>query len=491
VQPFAAGHRSVPSADAPKPHIVKPVITPEESSRLDAASTEPVTVLMERAGLAVALAVVREGVGYGSTVIALAGPGNNGGDAYVAVRCLRERGVAAEVRSLGFPKGEHSPARVAGAAAVDAGVPVRPLGEPEDCDLLIDGLFGSGFRGSLPDIASAWIDHDAPVVSIDIPSGLLAGDGSAEGAVFDAVRTVTFQALKVGHLIGRGPDLCGEIEVVDIGLRGARPVFRVCEDDDAPVSARARDAHKWSAGSVLVVGGSAGLTGAAALTARSALEFGAGAVRIACPGALQPIYATMDPGVMTTAIGDGDDLGSDAGPILEAAERFDVIAVGPGLGTGPGAAELLTGLSSGWRKPLVIDADGINAMDIDLLAARTAPTVLTPHQGEFRCLTGEEPSWEAAAAVSAGTGAVVLLKGGPTFVTGEQVWAVTSGGPELATVGTGDVLTGMVAALIAGGLDSETAARSAAYRHGLAAAELHRQTTVTATGLMAVIGEWA
>ncbi len=470
---------------------MKPVITPAESARLDAASTEAVTLLMERAGLAVALAAVRRGAGYGTRVIVLAGPGSNGGDAFVAARYLRRRGVAAEVRCLGFPKGEHSPARKAAAAAVAAGVPVRPLGEPEDCDLLIDGLFGVGFHGSLPDPAAAWTGHDAPVIAVDVPSGLLAGDGTVEGAVFDAVCTVTFQALKVGHLIGRGPDLCGEVEMVDIGLTGVRPAFRVCEDDDAPLPSRARDAHKWSAGSVLVVGGSAGLTGAAALAARSALEFGAGAVRIACPGALQPIYAAGDPGVMTTAIGDGHDLGSDPGPILEAAGRFDVIALGPGLGRAPGAVDLVAGIAAGWKKPLVVDADGINAMPFEMLGDRTAPTVITPHQGEFRRLTGEEPGWEAAAAVSAKTGAVVLLKGGPTFVSGEAVWAVTSGGPELATVGTGDVLTGMVAALIAAGLEPETAARSAAHRHGLAAAALSRQTTVTATGLMSVIGEWA
>jgi len=470
---------------------VKPVITPEESARLDAASTEPVPVLMERAGLAVALAAVREGAGYGSRVIVLAGPGNNGGDGFVAARYLRERGVAAEVRCLGYPKGEHSPARVAGAASVDAGVPVRPLGEPEDCDLLIDGVFGAGFRGSLPDVVAAWTDHAAPVVAVDVPSGLRAEDGTADGAVFEAVRTVTFQALKVGHLVGRGPELSGAIEVADIGLTGVRPVFGVCEDDDAPVPGRARDAHKWSAGSVLVVGGSAGLTGAAALTARSALEVGAGAVRIACPGALQSIHAAMDPGVMTVAIGDGDDLGADPGPILEAAERFDVIALGPGLGTGPGSTELVAGIAAGWDQPLVVDADGINALTVDVLAARTAPTVITPHGGEFRRLTGEEPDWETAVTVAAKTGAVVLLKGGPTFVVGGQVWAVTSGGPELATVGTGDVLTGMVSSLIARGLDPETAARSAAHRHGLAAAALDRETSVTATGLMAVIGEWA
>jgi NAD(P)H-hydrate epimerase len=469
---------------------MKPVITPEESARLDGTSTEPASALMERAGLAVALAAVREGARYGTRVLALAGPGNNGGDAYVAARYLRQRGVGVEVRSLGHPRGDDAPAGVAAAAAVDAGVPVYPLGEPEDCDLLIDGLFGAGFHGSLPDAAAAWVGHPAPVVAVDVPSGLLAGDGSVEGPVFHAIRTVTFHALKVGHLVGEGPGLCGEVEVADIGLQGDRPAFRVCEDADAPVPARSRDAHKWSAGSVLVVGGSPGLTGAVALTARSALEFGAGAVRIACPGALQPIYAAMDPGVMSTGIGGGETFDSDPGPVLEAAERFDVIALGPGLGTGEGAGGVVARIVERWERPLVIDADALNVLDMEALAARNAPTVITPHHGEFRRLTGEEPGWEAAAEAAAAAGSVVLLKGGPTFVAGNEVWAVISGGPELATIGTGDVLTGMVAALISRGLSPETATRSAAHRHGLAAAALSRETTVTATGLMGVIGEW-
>jgi NAD(P)H-hydrate epimerase len=241
---------------------------------------------------------------------------------------------------------------------------------------------------------------------------------------------------------------------------------------------------------VLVVGGSPGLTGAVALTARSALEFGAGAVRIACPGALQPIYAAMDPGVMSTGIGGGETFDSDPGPVLEAAERFDVIALGPGLGTGEGAGGVVARIVERWERPLVIDADALNVLDMEALAARNAPTVITPHHGEFRRLTGEEPGWEAAAEAAAAAGSVVLLKGGPTFVAGNEVWAVISGGPELATIGTGDVLTGMVAALISRGLSPETATRSAAHRHGLAAAALSRETTVTATGLMGVIGEW-
>ncbi|HSR14137.1 MAG TPA: NAD(P)H-hydrate epimerase, partial [Gemmatimonadales bacterium] len=160
---------------------MKPIITPEESSRLDAAAVESVETLMERAGLGVALAAVREGAAYGKRVMLLAGPGNNGGDAYVAARYLHRRGVAAEVRALGYPRGDGAPARVMGAAAVHAGVPVAPLDRPEPCDLIVDGLFGAGFRGTLPDRAAGWIDHPAPVVSVELPSGLRGGDGSVEG----------------------------------------------------------------------------------------------------------------------------------------------------------------------------------------------------------------------------------------------------------------------------------------------------------------------
>jgi NAD(P)H-hydrate epimerase len=375
---------------------------------------------------------------------------------------------------------------------VAAGVPVRPLGEAEPCDLIIDGLFGAGFRGALSPELAAWADHPAPVLAVDVPSGLRAADGTVEGAAFTAVRTVTFHALKVGHLVGEGPARCGAIEVVDIGLTGEEPAFRVCEDEDARVPARARDAHKWSAGAALVVGGSPGLTGAALLTARSALEFGAGAVRIACPAGLQPLYASMDPGVMSIGIGSGDTFSADdSAAVLEAAARFDLIALGPGLGVGEGPGGLTAAICRDWEGPLVVDADGLAGVSVDLLAGRSGPTVITPHVGEFRRLTGEEAGWEQAATLAKRTGAVVLLKGGPTFVAGEGVWAVTAGGPELATIGTGDVLTGMIAALWSGGLDPETAARSAAHRHGRAAAALAASTTVTATGLVDEIGRWA
>jgi hydroxyethylthiazole kinase-like uncharacterized protein yjeF len=466
------------------------VITPEESVRLDAGAASPTGVLMERAGLAVALAAVGMGARYGSRVLALAGPGNNGGDAFVAARYLKRRGVDVEARSLGFPRGEDSPARLAAAAAIAAGVPVAPLGDPEPCDLVIDGLFGAGFRGELSGFAAAWAGSPVPVLAVDLPSGLHGDDGTVAGTAFTALRTVTFHALKVGHLFGEGPDRCGAVEVADIGLRGGQPELWLCEDQDAPVPPRSRTAHKWSAGAVLVVGGSPGISGAVALAAGSALRFGAGYVRVACPAGLGAGMAWVDPSLTTVGIGAGDSFApSDAAAVLEAGARFDVMALGPGLGAGQG--EFVAALLAGWDRPLVLDADGIGAVGVDALASRRYPTVVTPHSGEFLRLTGEQAGYRQAAALAERTGAVVVLKGNPTVVAGRERWVVTSGGPELATLGTGDVLTGMISALISRGLDPEVAARSAAHRHGSAARDLARAGTVTSSVLADHVGRFA
>jgi NAD(P)H-hydrate epimerase len=465
---------------------MRPVITPEESSRLDAVSDVPIPVLMERAGLGVALAAARMGAGYGTRVIVLAGPGNNGGDGYVAARILRSRGVDVVVRCFGYPRGDSSPNRAAAILTARSGVPVADLVDPEPCDLVIDALFGAGFRGSLPDRAAKWTDHPAPVLAVDLPSGLDGTTGSTSGAAFRATRTATFHAIKTGHLLGRGPELSGEVDVIDIGLAGERPEWLICDDEDAAVPARARDAHKWSAGSVAMVGGSPGMVGAAVIAGRAALEFGAGAVSIVTPGAMQGQAAAMDPGILTAGAGTGDHH-DDPGAVLAAADRFDVIALGPGLG--PDAGRFVAEVLRRWERPLVIDADAVTAASVDDIATRAAPTVLTPHAGEFLRLTGEAGTPEAAHALASKTGAIVLLKGSPTFVMGEQKWVVTSGGPELATIGTGDVLTGMVAALIARGMAPEPAARSAAHRHGRAGASI--VTSVTATGLLSAIGRFA
>ncbi len=467
---------------------MKPVVTPEEAARLDAGSPVPVDVLMDRAGHGVARVAAEMGIGYGSEVVVLAGRGNNGGDGYVAARYLAGRGAQVTVRSLGFPKGDFSPARRAATAAVRSGVAVEPLGRPDRrWDLLIDAVFGTGFHGVLGEALHGWTELSVPVLAVDVPSGLDARTGEVRGPAFTATRTVTFHALKTGHLLGEGPDRCGRIDVVDIGLVDGRAELAVCEEEDAPWPRRPRTAHKWSVGSVLVVGGAPGMTGAATLAADGALHAGAGAVAIGCAADLQPVYATMRPGVLTATVGGGSRLGGDPAPVLARSERYRVLALGPGLG--PVESGFVEAILDGWPGPVVLDADGLNALDgVSALARRRSPTVITPHAGEFRRLTGEAPSYLAARDLAASAGVVVVLKGNPTFVLGAERWVVVAGGPELATIGTGDVLTGMIAAFVAAGLPVETAARSAAYHHSMAGRRLFARQVVTAEDLAVEVG---
>jgi NAD(P)H-hydrate epimerase len=225
------------------------------------------------------------------------------------------------------------------------------------------------------------------------------------------------------------------------------------------------------------------MTGAALLTAWSALGSGAGSVSIICPKPTQPAYAGAAPGILTFGIGEGPAfITENAVGVLEYAERFDVLAVGPGLGTGVGG--FVRVLLERWAGPLVLDADGINALpNVDLLRTRNPSTIVTPHAGEFRRLTGRDAGYSEAFALARETGATVLLKGNPTFVAGNDLWVVDTGGPELATIGTGDVLAGMAAAFVAGGLPPDVATRSAAFWHGRAGAALAERENVTATTL--------
>jgi NAD(P)H-hydrate epimerase len=226
------------------------VITPEESAILDAAAADRIESLMERAGLWVALAAVEMGVGYGTQVVVLAGPGNNGGDGYVAAKYLARRGASVVVHCRGYPKGDYSAARNAACAAAHAGVRVVPFGDPVPADLIIDGLFGAGFHGSLPDDVLPWLVHTAPVLAIDVPSGVASGDGSVAGEAFQADRTVTFHALKVGHLVGEGPDRSGALEVRDIGLDGGTAELRLVEEAGCVITSVARFDRSRHAGSI-------------------------------------------------------------------------------------------------------------------------------------------------------------------------------------------------------------------------------------------------
>lgn len=341
--------------------------------------------------------------------------------------------------------------------------------------MIVDALFGSGLSRDLPEEVAPWLERRCPVVAAHVPSGLDPQSGHLVGRAFRADTTVVFHALSPGHLVGEGPDRCGDIIIVDIGLTGGRPSLRVVEDSDVQLPSRPRTGHKWSVGSVLVVGGSEGMIGASVMAAKAALRFGAGSVGLAVPDHLVSAASLLAPELLIY-------------PQSSMPDRFDVIVAGPGMGPARGQMPGILG----HRGPVVLDADGIGAVTEPDLDRRAGDTVVTPHAGEFQRLTGEEAGHENATGLAQRTGVVVLLKGSPTFVCDGDVPAcVVSNGPELATIGTGDVLAGMTGALLARGLGPAEAAWSAAHVHGVAGEDLAQSTTVTALGLLDRIGRYA
>lgn len=422
---------------------------------------------MERAGYAVAIAASRHGAAYGRKVIVLAGPGNNGGDGYVAARHLMHRGVDVEVQRLGKPTTEL--ARAAASRARSDGVMIRDLGAVQEADLIVDALFGGGSRSGIPEKVEAWMETNTPVLAVDYPTGLDPDTGKVDGEAFRAVETVTFGTLKTGHVSSAGPDHCGRVTVVDIGIHGGEASMFVVEESDALRPPRARNAHKWSAGSVLVVGGSDGMVGASVLAARSALGFGAGAVYLSSP---HPDEAhLMAPQIPTIPL-DGVELRLD---------RFDVVVAGPGL-SGDDVALVLPIVRLAPR--VVLDAGGLVPEVLDAALEGESQVVVTPHGGEFKRIAGVGGGQYAVRALARFKGMTVLLKGNPTHISdGGLPILVTSGGPELASIGTGDVLAGMIGALWARGLDPLAATVSGAYWHGRAGSDRARYGTVTADAL--------
>jgi NAD(P)H-hydrate epimerase len=427
---------------------------------VDERAADPVEVLIERAGTAVArTALQRMGGAYGRRVVVIAGKGNNGADGRAAADVLRARG-----------------ARVTVIDAADAVPRVPP------CDLVIDAAYGTGFRGSYdaPDPAGA------PVLAVDIPSGIDGLTGEASWGAVRADATVTFAALKPGVVLS---DRCGVVDVVDIGLDVSGARIHVVEDADVVLPARGRDAHKWQS-AVLVVAGSPGMTGAPLLVARGAIRAGAGYVRLAVGDG-----ADMPPGSEAVAVprpssGWAEALASDL-------ERCRAVVVGPGLGRGDDVTREVRSLLGATDKPVVVDADGLNALAGDaagVLSQRRGPTVLTPHDGEFARLAGEEAGADRIAearALSAATGSVVLLKGSTTVVARPdgRVLLAVAGGPQLATAGTGDVLSGVIGAFLAQGLDEWRAAAFAAHVHG-AASRLGFARGLVAGDLPDLIATW-
>ena len=454
---------------------MKPILTAEEYRRVDQAYTGDLDQAMDRAGFAVALAAAGLGAGYGKRVVVLAGPGNNGGDGYVAARYLKGRGAAVEVHALSSPRAPE--ATRAAALARQRGVPIRDLAAVTGADLVIDALFGGGARGGLPREVAAWMATSAPVLAVDYPTGLDPSSGDVDERAFRAVETVTFGALKTGHVRGQGPDHCGRVTVADIGIEGGDASMWLAEEEDAPRPSRLRRAHKWSAGAVIVAGGSTGMVGASVLAAQSALHFGAGSVAVSSPRA--DLVAAAAPELLSMSFEEAE----------ERLDRFDVVIVGPGLDESDRDAVVPI---LGKAPRVLLDAGGLDAALLDTAAEGGTEVVVTPHAAEFQRVAGVGGGAFSVRAYAHRKGVVALLKGNPTLISdGTEPILVRTGGPELATIGTGDVLSGMIGALWARGLDAKTAAVSAAYWHGVAGADLAASTTVTADALARHVGRFA
>lgn len=460
-----------------------------------AASGIPTSGLMERAGRAVGLAAIQMlGGTYGRRVVVLCGKGNNAGDGFIAAGYLARRGARCAVILCGDPAQLNGDALDAYRRLEGSGVrvtryePARTQAALERADLLVDALLGTGFSGELRDPISGMVAAanaaGAPVLAVDVPSGVDADSGQVAGEAVRAARTVTLAALKVGLLVPPGSGYAGRVEVADIGipdrlmptglhLAGAADLSTV-------LAGREVTAHKRSSGKVAVAAGSLGMSGAAVLCAAGALRSGAGLVRILVPGALRAEVAPQVMEALTTGVpgARGDVFGPEStGLVLEQAARMQVLALGPGIGKDSGTMDFVTEVLERAVLPLVLDADGLSALagSPEALRSRPAPTVLTPHAGELSrllgCSAGEVDAGRVAAAreTAERSGAVVLLKGYRTVVAAPDGRAVMvdAGGPVLATAGTGDVLTGVVAAL-ACRTEPFTAAWAGALLHGLA-----------------------
>jgi NAD(P)H-hydrate epimerase len=473
---------------------------PDEVRDLDSRAIRelglPGIALMECAGAEAARAV-RERYGDGVRVSVLCGPGNNGGDGFVVARHLHVAGIAAGVCVDAAPESSTPDARTMRAAATAFGVAERT---PEDADVIIDALFGSGFHGRLEGAAEALVARvnplAAPVVALDVPSGVDGASGRVDGTAVQAALTLAFHGRTVGTAIEPGRGHAGDVIELPIGLpvalAGPERAIRMEVADLALLPPRSPTGSKYDAGGVLVVGGSPGMSGAPALAALAAFRSGAGVVWVCVPASEHAAVAAHAPELMVHG-----ELAPER--VLELASRAGAVVVGPGLGRTPEATALVDALVQGVEVPLVLDADALFALSgrLEALAARGAPTALTPHAGELGRLLGRESAAIARARLASvgeaaeRSGAVVLLKGPDTLVAapGEPLRVVETAVPQLATAGAGDVLAGTSGALCARGLPSAQALALAAVAHGSAARlAVSNLGTIIASDLLLPLG---
>ena len=510
---------------------MQPVFTSEQMRRLDARAVAelhiPGATLMENAGRGAAEVMLRalpeRGLSKrGLRVAIVCGKGGNGGDGFVVARRVK-RARARPVVYLAFPPEaltgdaalkyrEMRRAGIAVTAVTDAAALTAALAQS---DVVVDALLGTGTRGAPAPPLAGLIDainaSGRPVVALDIPSGLPADGEPPAGPVVRAWLTPTFAALKIGLVIGPGVELAGRVEVVDIGIPAAEltheiTTFLLERADVAPLfPRRPRDGHKGTYGHLLVVAGSVGKTGAAALCARAAMRAGAGLVTVATSASAQPIVASLLVEAMSVPLPETESRtvavkAHDA--LTELADARDAVALGPGLGLDEETRRVARALIHEVPRPMVVDADALTALVDHLAELRGAAGAryLTPHPGEMGRLLGvsiadlQRERLRHTRAFALQHGVHVCLKGSRSLVASPdgRVLINPTGNPGMASGGTGDVLTGIVGALLARGLPAERVLPAAVYLHGLAgdvAAERVGEEALIASDVIDALGE--
>jgi NAD(P)H-hydrate epimerase len=510
---------------------VRPVFTAAQMRRLDARAVRergiPGATLMENAGRGAAEAMLRalseRGVrARGLRVAVVCGKGGNGGDGFVVARRLRRAGARPEVYLAAPPSEITGDAAVKYRALSGAGLvgtvvsdAARVAPALARADVVVDALLGTGVRGPLSALVAALIGainaSGRPVVALDVPSGLPADGEPPAGPVVHAWLTTTFAGLKIGLVTGPGVDHAGRVVVVDIGapvdeLAGEAQTFMPEGADVAALlPTRRRDSHKGRYGHLLVVAGSVGKTGAAALCARAAMRAGTGLVTVATAASAQPVVAALileamseplpETDAHTVSLAARDTLVTLAGP-------RDAVALGPGLGLHDETRRLARALVRELPCPMAVDADALTAVagDLGSLRAAAGPRYLTPHPGEMARLLGasvadvERDRVGAARAFAVEHGVHVCLKGAGSVVASPdgRVLINPTGNPGMASGGTGDVLTGILGGFLARGLPADRALAAAVYVHGLAgdvAAERVGEEALVASDVVEALGE--
>lgn len=458
----------------------------------------PGYTLMSRAGAA-AFAQLRQRWPHAGHLVVVCGAGNNGGDGYVVARLARQAGLDIRLLTLTDPQSLRSDAQTAWSEARAAAVPIAPFQATalSGADLLIDAVLGTGLErpvsGPFREALAAMNAHPADVFALDIPSGLHADTGAILGTAIQATATLTFIGLKQGLFTGQGPTCCGEVYFADLEVPAdiypaLHPASGRYTGEDLPIllPRRSRSAHKGQFGHVLIIGGDLGMAGAVRMAGEAAARCGAGLVSVATRAAHAGVQAAVRPELMFHGVEHPDEL-------LPLLDRATVIGIGPGLGRNEwGRAMLQATLAS--DKPKILDADGLNLLAVE--PAFCDHWILTPHPGEAARLLKMTPAeveadrFAAVEELALRYGGVAVLKGAGTLIASRengQVAISTSGNPGMASGGMGDVLTGVLAALLAQGLPLFAAARAGVYLHGRAgdlAAQTGGERGLLATDLL-------